>query len=284
MTVHNRLGGKTAFVTGIGRGQGRSHALRLAREGAAIVGLDICAPIGNVNVSTATKEDLAETVRQVEALGGRIIARVADVRSQQAVDTVVTEGMAEFGQIDIVSANAGTGTLGPLWECTDEQWQTTLDVNLNGAFHTAKAVIPHMIEAGRGGSLIFTASVAGLRPLIGMGAYTASKHGILGLMKNLAAELGPYGIRSNAICPGNTRTPMAMDAFEEFMKPELQTEGDPDWKPKLDAYLKSLNPLDVALVEPEDQTNALLWLASDDSRYVTGQAIAIDAGWSVWMK
>lgn len=279
-----RVAGKVAFVTGVARGQGRSHAVRLAEEGADIVGLDICGPIETVPAAQATTDDLAETVRQVEALDRRIVARVADVRDQAAVDAVVAEGLAEFGHIDIVAANAGTCAHGTLWEFSDDEWRTMIDVVLTGSFHTAKAVIPHMIEAGRGGSLIFTSSVGGMNPMPGLGHYVSAKHGVIGLMRNLAAELGPHGIRSNAILPGNTQTPLAEAMVELVFAPALEATGDPDWASKLEPMLASLNPMNTPYTQPEDQANALLWFASDESRFVTGQTLAIDAGWSAWLK
>lgn len=284
MNVPGQFHGKVAFITGVARGQGRAHALRLAEEGADIIGLDICAPVDDVDVTPATGEDLAETVQLVESRGRRILARHADVRSQEAVNDVVAQGIDAFGHIESVSANAGTGVIGPLWETSEERWRATLDINLTGAFHTAKAVIPHMIAAERGGSLIFTSSVAGFRALSGMGAYMASKHGVIGIAKNLAADLGRYGIRSNVICPGNTNTPMAIECFETILKPPSADDTDNSWRTQLEETLAASNPMNVALVEAEDQTSALLWLASDASRYVTGQVITIDAGWSVWVK
>lgn len=284
MTDSQRLEGKTAFITGIARGQGRAHAIRLAEQGANIVGLDICAPIDTIPITMATEEDLKETVRLVESTGRSIVARVADTRDQGAVDAVVAEGLAEFDHIDVVVANAGTGSIGQVWELSEAEWQTIIDVNLTGTFHTVKSVIPHMIDAGRGGSIIITASVAALRALPGMGHYAASKHGVVGLSKNLAVELGPFSIRSNVICPGNTRTPLAEQAVETMMKPILATDDDPDWKAKIDPAFAALNPLGVAFVDAEDQADAVLWLASNESRYVTGQTLTIDAGWSVWTK
>jgi SDR family mycofactocin-dependent oxidoreductase len=279
-----RVAGKVAFVTGIARGQGRGHAVRLAEEGADIIGLDICGPVETIPVEQGTLEDLAETVRQVESLDRRIIAGVADIRDQQAVDAVVVQGLAEFGHIDIVAANAGTCAYGKLWEFTDQEWRTMVDVILTGTFHTAKAAIPHMIEAGRGGSLIFCSSVGGLDPMPGLGHYVAAKHGVVGLMRNLAAELGPYGIRSNAILPGNTKTPLGDAMIDQVFAPMLRATGDPDWATKLEPTMASLNPMNLPYVYPEDQANALLWFASDESRYVTGQTLAIDAGWSTWLK
>ena len=284
MTAGGRLAGKTAFVTGVARGQGRAHALRLASEGANIVGLDICAPVDSIPIEMATEEDLKETVRLVEALGRRIVAHVADIRDQAAVDSTVAAGIAEFEHIDIVVGNAGTGSVKPIWEMSEIEWQTVIDINLTGNFHTVKSVIPHMMAAGRGGSIILTASLAARRALFGMSHYAASKHGVVGLAQNLAVELGPYGIRANALCPGNTRTPLAEQAVEMMMKPILDTGDDPDWRSKIEPAFAALTPMNVGFVEAEDQANAVLWLASDEARYVTGETITVDAGWSVWAK
>lgn len=284
MTKNGRLAGKVALVTGVARGQGRAHALRLAQEGADIVGLDICSDIDTVPVPQATEQDLANTVKEVEALDGRIIAQVADTRDQAAVDRVVADGLSEFGHIDIVIGNAGTCSSARVWEITDEQWRTMLDVNLTGAFHTAKAVIPHMIDRGQGGSLIFTASLGAKFPMAGIAHYVASKHGVEGLVKNLAVELGPYGIRANAICPGNTRTPLAEWCLDQLVAPIFRESHGGDWQNALDEAMASTNPMGTTWIEATDQANAALWLASDESRFVTGQSLVIDAGWGSWTK
>lgn len=279
-----RLAGKVAFVTGVARGQGRAHALRLAQEGADIIGLDICAPIDSVPVPMATEQDLEDTVKEVEGLGRRMVAQVGDTRDQAAVDKVVADGLAEFGRLDVVVGNAGTCSTAKVWEITEDEWRTMLDVNLTGAFHTAKAVIPLMIDAGRGGSLIFTASLGALKPMDGIAHYVASKHGVVGLVKNLAVELGPYGIRANAICPGNTRTPLAEWCLEQLVAPVFKESAGEGWRAELDKAMASTNPLNTAWIEAGDQANAALWLASEESRFVTGQSIVVDAGWGTWIR
>nr|WP_296768831.1 mycofactocin-coupled SDR family oxidoreductase [Rhodococcus sp. (in: high G+C Gram-positive bacteria)] len=284
MVENGRMTGKVVLITGVARGQGRAHAVRLAQEGADIIGLDICAGIDTIPVPLATEEDLAETVAQVEALDRRIVARVADTRDQAAVDFVVAEGLSEFGRLDVVIVNAGSGSTGKVWELTDAEWQTMIDVNLTGAFHTVKAAIPHMIEQGDGGSIVLTSSLGGLSPMAGIAHYVAAKHGVLGLMKNLAVELGPHGIRANAICPGNTRTPLAEWALEDLVGPIFKESSGDRWQEELDKAMAATNPMNTPWVEAVDQANAALFLASDEARFITGQSLVVDAGWGTWMK
>jgi (+)-trans-carveol dehydrogenase len=270
-----RVDGKVALITGAARGQGRSHALRLAEEGADIVALDITAQIGTVKPPMSSPEDLAETVKQVEELDRRILARQADVRDQGAIDAVVAEAVAEFGHIDIVAANAAIFTFGVGWEITDAEWQDIMDVNLTGVWHTLKAVAPPMIEAGRGGSIIITSSAAGLRGLTNMAAYVASKHGVVGLMRTFANELAPHRIRVNSVHPGSVATPMILnDVQAKQMRPDLEHPT----RAELEDSFGGAHALPVGLLEPVDISNAVLWLASDEARYVTGVTLPVDAG------
>ena len=198
------LENKVAFVTGAARSQGRSHALRLAQEGADIIALDICSQdVATVKYDLATRADLDETVRLVESLGRRVVAGVGDVRSLGQVQKVVDEGLAAFGHIDIVCANAGIGSGGVSWEVTEENWREVIDINLTGVFNTTRATLPSMIERGQGGSVVLTSSTAGIIAYPNTAAYSASKHGVIGLMKVLAQDLGPHNIRVNAVCPTN---------------------------------------------------------------------------------
>lgn len=265
-----RVEGKIAFVTGAARGQGRAYALRLTEEGArGIIAVDICAdvPGGTVQYPGATKQDLDETVRLVEAAGGSILATVADVRDLEALTTAADQGAAEFGKIDIVVANAGVCVVAPWDEVTPETFQTTIDVNLVGAWNTARATVPHLIENG-GGSVILVSSAAGLKGLPFLAPYVASKHGITGLARSLANELGEHRIRVNSLHPGAVATPM--DGVAEAFGPLIEAH------PAVGGSLMSALP--EAMTEPEDQANALLFLASDDSKFVTGHALAVDAG------
>lgn len=272
-----RMQGKVAFITGAARGQGRAHALRLAEEGADIVAVDICADIDTVTpyYPLATEEELAETVRGVEALDRRIVARKADVRDLDGLQAAFDEGLAEFGHVDTVVANAGIATYGKAWELSAEQWKDMIDVNLTGVFHTAKVAIPSMIEAGRGGSILFTSSIGGLKGIQQVGHYVACKHGIVGLMRTLANELGPYSIRVNTIHPTNVDTTMIQNPGTWAMF----SPGDPEpSREKAMPGFMSLNTLPVPWIEAVDISNAMLFLASDEARYVTGVAFPVDAG------
>jgi (+)-trans-carveol dehydrogenase len=270
-----RLDGKVAFITGAARGQGRSHALRLAEEGAEIVACDICEQISTVQYPLANEDDLDETARMVEDLDRRIVARKADVRDGEQLKAVVEEGISEFGKIDIVCANAGIATYGPSWELTEEQWDEMIDTNLAGVWETCRAVIPHMIERGGGGSIILTSSTAGIMGLANVGHYTAAKHGVVGLMKTLANELAPHMIRVNSIHPTGVDTPMIQnDSTYNLFMPDVEK---PTREQAAEAF-QTLNALPIPWVEARDISNAVLWLASDEARYVTGQQLKVDAG------
>lgn len=262
-----RLDGKVALVTGAARGVGRTHALRLAEEGADIVALDIAAAVRETGYSPAATEDLDETVALVHALGRRGMARRVDVRDQSALDAAVADADAELGGIDVVAANAGIMGAGRVWELGEDEWRDMLDVNLAGVWHTVKAAVPAMIRAGRGGSIIMTSSVAGLKGSPFVGHYAASKHGVVGLMRTLAVELAPHRIRVNSVHPTGLATrmgniPKILELFEEH--PHLAASYG--------------NALPVGRVEAMDVSNAVLWLASEEARYVTGVAFPVDAG------
>jgi SDR family mycofactocin-dependent oxidoreductase len=269
-----RLDGKVAFITGLARGQGRSHAVRLAREGADIIGIDICADIPANGYPMATPEELAETVKLVEAEDRRIIATIADVRDFYQVQAAVDAGVAELGRLDIVCANAGIAPMSfrKLTIAEElEQWEAVTGVNLDGPFHTAKATIPHLIAGERGGAIILTSSTAGLRGFGGLGAsglgYTASKHGVVGLMRTLANALAQYSIRVNTVHPTAVRTMMAVNPdMVEFL------EKNPG------AGLHLQNPMPIDMVEPSDISDAVAFLASDEAKYITGTTLPVDAG------
>lgn len=270
-----KLDGKVAFITGAARGQGRSHALRLAEEGAEIIACDICEQVGSVQYPLATEDDLNETVRQVEDLDRRIVARKADVRDGAQLKAVVEEGISEFGHIDIVCANAGIATYGPSWELTEEQWDDMIDTNLTGAWETCKAVIPHMIERGEGGSIIITSSTAGIMGLGNLAHYVSAKHGLVGLMKVLANELAPHRIRVNSVHPTAVNTDMVHnEPSYQLFRPDLE---NPTREDAAEAF-QTLNSIPIPWVEARDISNAVLWLASDESRYVTGMQLKVDAG------
>lgn len=262
-----RVEGKVAFVTGAARGQGRSHALRLAEEGADIIAVDICGPIPGLQYSHATEEDLAETVRQVEALDRRIVARKADVRDRDAMKAAIDEGVAELGHLDIVVGNAGICILAPWDEVTPEIWNETISTNLTGIFNTVQLTAPHLIAAG-GGSIILTSSAAGLKGLPFLTPYVASKFGVTGLTKAFAHELAKHSIRVNSLHPTGVDTAMGEMGAEY---PRLLAGNE-----RLAGMLTNSLPVDVT--QPRDQSNAVLFLASDEARYVTAMAMTVDAG------
>jgi (+)-trans-carveol dehydrogenase/(-)-trans-carveol dehydrogenase len=268
-----KVEGKVAFVTGAARGQGRSHAQSLAEQGADIIALDVLADGASVGYPAATQDDLAETVAMVQKVGRKIYARHGDVRNQSDVDAAVAEGLARFGHLDIVVANAGITTFGAIWELTDDQWGDMIDVNLTGVFHSVKAAVPAMLEQGSGGSIVITGSCAVGLPHLAH--YSAAKNGVVGLMRSLASELAPYKIRANVVHPTTVGTEMIFnDATYRVFRPDLDTPTVEDLIP----VLTSMNKLGVPWVDPVDISNAVLWLASDDARYVTGAAIPVDAG------
>ena len=270
-----RVEGKVALITGAGRGQGRSHALRLAEEGADIIGVDICTDIETSAIPLATEDDLAETAKLVEDLDRRIVTRKADVRDLAALEAVVEEGLSELGHIDIVSANAGIAGFGAVHELTEQQWEQMLAVNVTGVWKTCRAAIPHMIEAGNGGSIVLTSSTAGLMGLANTAHYTAAKHGVVGLMRTMANELAPHMIRVNSVHPTTVATDMILnDATYELFRPDLE---HPTLDDAREAFT-TLNMLPVPWVEARDISNAVLWLASDEARYVTGVTLPVDAG------
>jgi (+)-trans-carveol dehydrogenase len=271
-----RVEGKVAFITGAARGQGRSHAIRLAQEGADIIAIDVCEKIPGTVYDGATEEDLAETVRQVEALDRRIVAAKADVRDYAALKGALDEGVAQLGRLDIVSANAGISTSpGPAESMSDETWQTMIDINLTGVWHTAKAAIPHLKAGGRGGSIILTSSAAGLMGYPNVAHYVSAKHGVVGLMRTLALELAPDLIRVNSVHPTQVDTDMIQnEATYRLFLPDIPNPTRADFEPASQA----MNALPIPWVEAVDISNAVLFLASDEARYITGVTLPVDAG------
>jgi SDR family mycofactocin-dependent oxidoreductase len=270
-----RLDGKVVFITGAARGQGRSHAIRLAEEGADIIACDLCEQMETVPYKMSTSEDLQETVRLVEDLGRRVVARPADVRVPDQLQAIVEEGLDELGHVDIVCANAGIIMYAPSWKLTRQQWQDVIDVNLTGVWETCRAAIPHMIERGEGGSIVITSSDAGTKGILNASHYGAAKHGLVGLMKTLANELAPYMIRVNTIHPTAVDTGMIQnESTYRLFRPDLEKPTKED---ALEGF-GTLNLLPIPYVEPRDVSNAVLWLASDEARYVTGLQMRVDAG------
>jgi SDR family mycofactocin-dependent oxidoreductase len=262
-----RVAGKVALVTGAGRGQGRSHAVRLAEEGADIIALDICKSYDTVSYPGTSPEDLAETVAAVEALDRRIIAVQVDVRDPDAVRSAADKSIAQLGRLDVVVANAAICTLQRWQDITPAVWQDTIDTNLTGVWHTISATAPHLVAAG-GGSIICTGStgaISGLRYLV---PYVTAKHGLVGLVKAMANELGQHRVRVNLVHPGGVNTIMGHAMGESAMA--LAAAGNPP-----QSYSTSLP---IGLAEPVDISNAVLYFASDESRHVTGHEIVVDAG------
>jgi (+)-trans-carveol dehydrogenase len=273
-----RVEGKVAFITGAARGQGRSHAIRLAEEGARIIAVDICEQIGSVPYDMATPEDLAQTVKDVNDCGGRIIAVQADVRDFESLNAALSKGLSEFGRLDIVSANAGIVSSRLAHKLSEESWRDVIDVNLTGAWHTAKVAIPHLIAGGNGGTIVLTSSSAGLSGAQNLAHYVAAKHGVVGLMRTLALELAPYSIRVNSLHPTSVNTPMIMNrATYRLFRPDMDNPTQDDVSQE---FLK-LNALPIKWVEPIDVSNALLFLASDDGRFITGTVLPVDGGSAV---
>jgi (+)-trans-carveol dehydrogenase len=269
--------GKVALVTGAARGQGRSHSVRLAAEGADVIAVDVCAdPLKTLSYGLGTEAELDETIAAIEGHGRRAIKAVADVRSLPEMEQAVKAGLDELGKIDIVCANAGIGSWAVAWEMTAEQWQEMIDVNLTGVFNTARAALPSMVERGEGGCLVLTSSTAGLRAYANTAHYTAAKHGVIGLMKVLAQEAAAHKIRVNAVCPTTVRTPLVInDATFELFAPDKQNPTEDDVR---EAF-EGLNLLpNVAWIEPSDVSDAVLFLCSDAAKFMTGVALPVDAG------
>ncbi|MDF3306456.1 mycofactocin-coupled SDR family oxidoreductase [Rhodococcus sp. T2V] len=271
-----RFDDKVVVISGVARGQGRAHALRFAQDGAAIIGIDACSDIETTKYDGATLDDLEETVRLVKEVGGNIHTAVADVRDSDAVTAVVDAGVAEFGRIDFVIPNAGiTSFDGPLWEISDEYWQVMMDVNLTGCWRVLKATLPTVINGGNGGAVILTSSVAGLMGMPTLGHYSVAKHGLVGLMRTLANELAPYGIRANTVHPTNVSTTMIHNpaTYRQF-RPDLESPTDADVAPAFASY----NLLDTPWIAPNDISNAVTWLCSDEARWITGITLPVDTG------
>ena len=264
------LQGRVAFVTGAARAQGRSHAVRLAREGADIIALDICAPASDtLTYAPATREDLGETVRLVEAEGSKVLAREGDIRDDVALRQLVADGVEQFGRLDILVANAGVLGWGRVWELTDEQWDTVIGVNLTGTWRTLRAAIPAMIEAGNGGSIVVVSSSAGLKATPGNGHYSASKHGLTALTNTLAIELGEYGIRVNSIHPYSVDTPM--------VEPEVMAQIFA----RHPGFLHSFPPMPLqpkGFMSPDEVADVVVWLAGDGAGTLSGTQIHVDKG------
>jgi (+)-trans-carveol dehydrogenase len=269
------LAGQVAVVTGAARGQGRSHALALAREGASVIALDACAPIATVPYPLPAKEDLEDTAEQVRAVGAQVIHGVVDVRDLAGMERFVSDAVATLGRLDIVCANAGISTPSPTLTMTEEAWQTTIDINLTGVWKTCRATVPHVIAGGRGGAVIITSSSATAMISENIAHYTASKHGLIGFMRVLAKELAPHRIRVNTLHPTGVRTPMIFnEPMYRLFRPDLENPDQEDFE----SAARSHHALGVSAVDPEDVSAAVIYLASAAGRYVTGSTFMLDAG------
>lgn len=269
-----RMDGKVALITGAARGQGRSHAVRLAEEGADIIAIDVCEQLEGVMYPLSDDADLQETVRLVRALGRRISAHKADVRDDDALKNAIDLGVTELGRLDVVAANAGiSGNFGAVHELSRGSWELMLGIDLTGVWNTCRFSVPYMLQSG--GSIAITSSAAGLHAITGIGHYVAAKHGLVGLMRSLALELGPNRIRVNSIHPTQVDTPMLMNDYcYRLFRPDLPTPTRDD----IADVSQSMHVLPVPWVDAIDISNAVLFLASEEGRYVTGVALAVDCG------
>jgi len=270
-----RVQGKVAFITGAARSQGRSHAIRLAEEGADIIAVDVPEAVPSLSAyPLATSEDLAETVKRVEALDRRIVAHPADVRDSAALKAALDDGVAQFGRLDIVVANAGIYQVAPALELDDAAWQETIGINLTGVWHTVKASLPHLIDGG-GGSIILTSSVLGLRGGANSVHYSTAKHGVVGIMRSVASEFAQHRVRVNSVHPTLVNTIMIQN---EQVWGLFEPDNPHPTRESATPVFQTINALPVPWVEPADISNAVLFLASDEARYITGVTLPVDAG------
>ncbi|WP_191563280.1 mycofactocin-coupled SDR family oxidoreductase [Janibacter melonis] len=270
-----RLEGKVAFITGVAKGQGRNHAIRLAREGAAIIGVDTCKSVDTVPYEGSTPADLDSLAQEIEQAGGQVLVREADVRDLPALQGAVADGVKQFGRLDIVLANAGIVSYGELVDLDEETWQTMIDVNLTGVWKTIRAAAPEVIKSGNGGAIVLTSSTAGLKALHTLGHYVAAKHGVIGLARNLANELAPHRIRVNAVAPTNVDTVMLKNpGVYKMFRPDLDAPSAEDAHSGFVEHHLIKEPW----IEKDDVSDAILYLVSDTGRYITGTTLSIDLG------
>ena len=273
-----QLDGQVAFITGIGRGQGRSHAVSLAREGADVIGLDLCAKLDSTAYAGTTEDDLRETFRLVEETGRSIVAEPGDVRDFAQVKAIFERGIEKFGHVDIVIPNAGICAGAKTWEISEDAWREMIDINLTGVWHTVKAAVPQMIEQKTGGSIVFIGSTEALKGAENISAYAASKHGVTGLMTSLARELGEHGISVNSVNPTCVDTDMINNPFVYgLFRPDLD---QPTREDVVDSFAGT-HILPVPWIEPSDVSKAILYLTSEAGRYVTATTLVVDAGFIV---
>jgi (+)-trans-carveol dehydrogenase len=272
----DRFAGRVAFISGAARGQGRQFAVDLAKEGADIIGFDICHDIPGASTAMATESDLQETRALVEATGRRMVAEPADVRDYAAVEAVLAKGLAEFGRVDIVVANAGICCgAGPFWEISSQNWKDTVETDLTGVWHTVRAATPVMIQGGRGGAIIMIASAGATKGFQNITHYVAAKTALVGMLKPMAAELGPHFIRVNALSPTNVNTAIYMtETNKRLFLPDNPAPTDEEYE----IASRPQHVIPIGWMETRDTSAALRFLASDDARYVTGLEMRVDAG------
>lgn len=272
-----RLEGKVAFVTGLARGQGRSHAVALAREGADIIGLDRAAPVDTMGYPMGSPEELAETVRLVEATGRRALVREVDVRDRAGIEALLADGVDAFGRLDVVVANAAVSPPAHrIWEIPPEQWDDVIGINVTGVFHTLAASVPHILAGREGGSIVVISSGAALNKVPNLGDYVTTKQGVIGLAASLANELAHRQIRVNVIAPGTVDTPMVTQNVAQFrlFRPDLP---EPTLEDCREAFTRMM-PMGRPWLDPEDVSRAVVFLASDDARWITGVVLPVDQG------
>jgi (+)-trans-carveol dehydrogenase len=272
-----RVAGKVALVTGAARGQGRAQAVRLAEEGADVIALDLATPVPSMGYPMGTAEELDETAALVEAAGGRVVHRVADVRDRDAVQAVVDEGVRVLGRLDVVVASAGISPPGrAVWRIPADEWRDVLDINLTGVWNTVSVAVPQLLTQGTGGSIVVISSGAGLKGVPHLGAYSAAKAGVVSLAKTLANELASRQIRVNAIAPGTVDTPMVTANTQQFklFRPDL---ADPSLEDCVEGF-RAMMPMGHPWIDVVDVANAVLFLASEESRYITGVVLPVDQG------
>jgi (+)-trans-carveol dehydrogenase len=277
--VSGKFDGKVVLISGGARGQGRSHAIEFASEGADIITFDVCERMHAQGAPAASEEDLAETVQLVESLGRKIIAGKVDARDHAGVHAFVNDAVESFGRIDVVVANAGINGPGvKVLETSIVDWQSVIDTNLTGVFNTVTAALPHMVAQGEGGAIILISSAIALRTMPHLAPYASAKHGLAGLMRTLALELGEHSIRVNTVHPTTVNTPLLInDEIMPLFRPDLENPTVEDAIP----VLRELNVLPIPWVEPKDISKAVAFLASEDARYITGALIPVDAGMSL---
>ena len=270
-----RFEDKVVFITGAARGQGREAAVRFAAEGANVIGVDLAAQLESIPYPMATPEDLATTVAQVEQVGGAMVSRVADVRDLAALEGAVAEGLERFGRLDMVVANAGVMATSLFTELSEAAWDEIVGTNLTGVWKTVRAAAPAIIEADRGGSVVVTSSIAGLKGMWVSAPYVASKHGVTGLMKTMALELSPNNLRVRRVHPSAGRPPrIEREYFTGVMRGDLE---NPTFEDVADV-LNPMQALDLPWLESADIANAVLWLCSDEARGITGVSLPVDGG------